>query len=132
MSRRFSHLRPALGAGLPGSTYGLLIGRFQFDSHVPLRGGRNTGRHLFLNIKVPDGPDAGVFEVAVNIRSDETSEVLHAHRLEVLDPGDLPPFGFVAGGKLAYGSIDSPDPDFLGLTDADFDAIVHDDLYNRI
>ena len=46
--------------------YGRLVGEFQFSSHIPLRGGTDTGRHIYLAIKVPDGPDAGIYECAVN------------------------------------------------------------------
>jgi hypothetical protein len=131
MSRRFSSQRPTVGANLPPDTYGRLVGEFQSSSHIPLRGGRDTGRHLFLSVKVPQGPSEGIFECAVNIRSDDDTEVLYAERMENLDPASAPPDGFDANVDLSYGG-DPSHPDSMGLTDADFHPIVNDDLYNRI
>jgi hypothetical protein len=133
MSRRFSPKRPHVGASLPHNAYGRLVGQFQFASHVPLRGGENTGRHIYLSIKVPDGPNAGIFECAVNIRSDEGTEVLYTQKIEDLDQGGAPELGFQGGLHLAYGSgEDAPGQDYMGLKDSDFHPIVNDDLYNRV
>jgi hypothetical protein len=133
MSRRFSHQRPTVDAALPHNAYGRLVGEFQSSSHIPLRGGHDTGRHIYLSIKVPSGGDAGIFECAVNIRSDEGTEVLYTQRIEDLDTGGAPDDGFTAGVHLSYGSGgDVSDPDFMGLKDSDFQPIVNDDLYNRI
>jgi Uncharacterized conserved protein (DUF2278) len=133
MSRRFSNKRPHVGGLLPHNTFGRLVAQFQFSSHIPLRGGRNTGRHIYLSLVVPSGRDAGDFECAVNIRSDEGTEVLFAERIEDLDSAGPPEVGFDGGVHLAYGKGGDPsDPDFMGLTDADFQPIVNDDLYNRI
>jgi hypothetical protein len=133
MSRRFAGKRPQVGGSLSRNVYGRLVGEFQFASHVPLRGGRNTGRHIYLAIKVPDGASAGIFECAVNIRSDEGTEVLYAEKIEDLDSGGLPDEGFQAGLHLAYGSgQDATGNEFMGLSDSDFNPIVNNDLYNRI
>ena len=133
MSRRFTNRRPTVGASLPHDTYGRLVGDFQSSSHIPLRGGKNTGRHIYLSIKVPSGSHAGIFECAVNIRSDEGTEVLFAERIEDLDSGEAPGDGFQGGVHLSYGTGgDASDPDFMGLKDDDFRPIVNDDLYNRI
>jgi hypothetical protein len=133
MSRRFSPKRPTIGAGLPHNVFGHLVGQFQFSSHIPLRGGKNTGRHIFLSIKVPTGPFAGIYECAVNIRSDEDTNVTYAQRIEDLDSGSVPALGFEQGVHLAYGNGgDASDASFMGLSDGDFTEIVHDDLYNRI
>lgn len=132
MSRRFTNKRPTIGA-LPHDTFGRLVGEFQSSSHVPLRGGRDSGRHIYLSIKVPSGRDVGVFECAVNIRSDEGTEVLYTERIEDLDSGGAPEDGFTAGLHLSYGTGgDTSDTDFMGLKDSDFHPIVNDDLYNRI
>jgi Uncharacterized conserved protein (DUF2278) len=133
MSRRFSRQRPSVGASLPHNSYGRLVGAFQFSSHVPLRGGKDTGRHIYLSIKVPDGPHAGVFECAVNIRSNEGTEVLYTQKIEDLDQGGPPADGFQGGLHLAYGTgTDGPDDDYMGLKDSDFGPIVNDELYNQI
>ena len=67
--------------------------------------------------------------VAVNIRSDEGTEVQYAERIEDLDSGGLPELGFQDGLLLAYGSgTDQPGQDFMGLQDSDFNPIVNDDL----
>jgi hypothetical protein len=134
MSRHFSDHRPHIGASLPHNAYGCLVGQFQFASHIPLRGGQNTGRHIYLSLKVPEGSHAGVFECAVNIRSDEGTEVLYTQKIENLDTGALPPFGFQSGVHLAYGSGGNgpSDQDYMGLKDSDFKGIQNDDLYNRI
>jgi hypothetical protein len=133
MSRRFAHKRPQVGGSLPSNDYGRLVGEFQFASHIPLRGGKNTGRHIYLSIKVPDGPKAGIYECAVNIRSDEGTEVQYAQRIEDLDAGSLPDEGFRDGLHFAYGTgTEGPGQEFMGLQDSDFSPIVNDDLYNRI
>jgi Uncharacterized conserved protein (DUF2278) len=132
MSRRFTHKRPTVGASLPHDTFGRLVGEFGSSSHVPLRGGKNTGRHIYLSIKVPSGSHAGVYECAVNIRSDEGTEVLYTSRIEDLESSGVPGDGF-GRAQLSYGSGgDESDPDFLDLTDGDFQKIQNDDLYNRI
>jgi uncharacterized protein YukJ len=133
MSRRFAPKRPQVGASLPHNVYGRLVGEFQFASHIPLRGGRDTGRHIYLSIKVPEGSDAGIYECAVNIRSDEGTEVLYAERIEDLDSSGLPDEGFQGGLHLAYGTgTERSGQEFMGLQDSDFGPIVNDDLYNRI
>jgi hypothetical protein len=133
MSREFAKKRPTVGASLPHNTFGRLVGEFQSASHIPLRGGKNTGRHIYLSIKVPQGHQAGIFECAVNIRSDEGTEVLYTQRIEDLDTGGVPSEGFTPGVHLAYGTGGAHSgPDFMGLHDGDFHPIVNDDLYNRI
>ncbi len=133
MSHRFSKTRPTVGASLPHNTYGRLVGAFQSASHIPLRGGKDTGRHIYLSVKVPDGRYAGIFECAVNIRSDEGTEVLYCERIEDLDAGGVPADGFDAGVLLSYGTGPAGDGvDYLGLTDSDFQSITNDALYNRI
>ena len=133
MSRKFTNKRPKVGAALPHDKFGALVGEFQSSSHIPLRGGKDTGRHIYLSIKVPSGPDAGIFECAVNIRSDEGTEVQYAERIEDLSAAGAPADGFEAGVHLYYGSGgDAPETEDMGLTDADFQPIVNDDLYNRI
>jgi hypothetical protein len=133
MSRRFSHSRPTVGGSLPKNHFGRLVGEFQFSSHIPLRGGRDTGRHIYLSLKIPNGHNAGIYECAVNIRSDEDTNVLFTQRIEDLDAGGLPHFGFTPDVNLAYGSSSNEsDQDFMGLKDSDFAEIVNDDLYNRI
>jgi hypothetical protein len=133
MTRRFSSYLPSVGARLPANVFGRLVGQFQFASHVPLRGGRDTGRHIYLSLNVPAGPSAGIFECAVNIRSDENTNVLYTHRIENLDAGTIPELGFQGGIKLSYGSGgNSSDASFLGLRDGDFESIVNDKLYNQI
>jgi len=130
MSRHFSGNRPTVGGSLPHDKFGRLVGQFEFSSHIPLRGGHDTGRHIYLSLKIPDGPSAGVYECAVNIRSDEGTNVQFIQRIENLDAAGLPDFGFTPGVKLAYGSGSSDE--FMGLADGDFKDIVNDDLYNRI
>jgi hypothetical protein len=133
MSRHFASERPQVGGLLPKSVFGRLVGEFQFSSHVPLRGGRDTGRHIYLAIKITDGPNAGIYECAVNIRSDEGTEVQYAQKIEDLDPTAVPGEGFEDGLHLAYGSgTDEPGVEFMGLRDSDFGPIVNDDLYNKI
>ncbi len=133
MSRKFSKTRPTVGASLPHNKFGALVGEFQSSSHIPLRGGKDTGRHIYLSIKVAAGHYAGIYECAVNIRSDEGTEVLYAERIEDLDSGSAPAEGFEGGVHLSYGTgADASDPSYMGLTDSDFQPIVNDDLYNRI
>jgi hypothetical protein len=133
MSRRFALIRPQVGGLLPQNQFGRLVGTFQFSSHVPLRGGTDTGRHIYLAIKVVTGPQAGIFECAVNIRSDDGTEVQYAQRIEDLDNGSLPDQGYTGGLHLAYGTgTDAPGLEYMGLQDSDFGPIVNDELYNKI
>ena len=134
MPRRFRNERPTVGGQLPPETYGRLVARFVSASPIPLRGGRDTGRHIYLDLQVPDGsPDAGVYECAVNIRSNEGTEVLFTRRIEPVDPGSAPGFGFDPNVGLSYGTGGDPsDGSYLGLTDADFRPIVNDELYQTI
>src|SRR5262245_50616897 len=94
---------------LPTLKFGRLVAKFQFASHVPLAGGRNTGRHIYLALRVPSGKFAGLYEAAVNIRSDQGTDVQFAEKLENLDDSAVPKAGFTAGIKLAYGK--GPDND---------------------
>jgi hypothetical protein len=133
MSRSFSTSVPHVGGLLPHRVFGRLVGEFQFSSHVPLRGGKDDGRHIYLSVKVAQGPVAGIYECAVNIRSDEGTEVLYCQRTEDLDPSAVPAEGFEDGIHLAYGSgNDAPGDEFMGLSDSDYQPIVNDDLYNQI
>jgi hypothetical protein len=133
MAHHFAKSLPATGAGLPRSVFGRLVGQFRFASHIPLRGGQNTGRHLYLALNVPSGPNPGLYEAAVNIRSDEGTEVLFTERIENVAAANLPAPGFQGGVKLAYGTGPSTsDTTFLGLSDADFQPIENDSLYDRL
>lgn len=133
MSRKFSAKRPQVGGTLPHNVYGRLVGDFQFSSHVPQRGGKDTGRHIYLNIKVPDGPFAGIYKCAVNIRSDDGTEVLYTQRIEDISGAEPPVEGFDDDLHLAYGTgTETPTDSYMGLSDSDFAEIVNDDLYNRI
>src|SRR5262245_14324495 len=109
MTRKFVTHAPHVGGHLPRQVFGRLVATFQFASHVPLRGGHNTGRHIYLALKVPGGNAAGVYEAAVNIRSDQGTEVRYADRLEDLGTAALPAPGFQQGVKLAYGKGGGPD-----------------------
>jgi hypothetical protein len=133
MSHRFTRTRPTVGATLPHDRFGRLVGQFQSSSHIPLRGGQDTGRHIYLSLKVPEGPSVGIFECAVNIRSDEGTTVLYCERIEDLDSGGAPADGFNASIRLSYGAgLGGDGVDYIGLTDSDFKSIVNDELYNRI
>jgi hypothetical protein len=118
---------------LPPLTYGRLVAEFQFASHIPLAGGKDTGRHIYLALKVPSGSNAGLYECAFNIRSDEGTEVTFAERMENVDPAGTPNHGFQAGVKLAYGSGPADgNVDYIGLADGDFEQIENDELYQKI
>jgi hypothetical protein len=118
---------------LPTKTFGRLVAEFQFASHVPLAGGHDTGRHIYLALRVADGPLAGLYEAAVNIRSDQGTEVQFTEKLENLNAADMPKPGFQAGVKLAYGTgPDGDGVDYLGLSDGDFQGIQNDALYDKI
>jgi hypothetical protein len=130
MSRRFTRMRPTVGASLPREVYGRLVGEFESSSHTPRRSDRDNVRHIYLDVKVPSGQYAGIDECAVNVESDDRTEVLYCERMEDLSSGDLPPDGFDETVRLSYGSGDSPDD--MGLTDSDFQTIDHADLYSRI
>jgi hypothetical protein len=118
---------------LPTKTFGKLVAQFQFASHIPLAGGKNSDRHIYLALRVPNGEFAGLYEAAVNIRSDDGTEVTFADRLENLNTADIPQPGFQNGVKLAYGAGPNDDGvDYLGLTDSDFQQIENDELYDKI
>jgi hypothetical protein len=131
---RHHFTKNVLPAGkLPARSFGRLVGTFQFASHVPLAGGKDTGRHIYLALKLEGGPLAGTYEAAVNIRSDEGTVVTFAERLESLGPGEIPNPGFDNDAKLAYGKgPDGDGVDYIGLTDDDFQEIENDALYDKI
>lgn len=131
---RHHFTKNVLPAGnLPTKTFGCLVAEFKFASHVPLAGGRNTGRHIYLALNVAGGQYAGLYEAAVNIRSDEGTKVTFADRLENLAASGVPESGFQPDVKIAYGTGPSNDGvDYLGLTDADFQPIQNDELYDKI
>ncbi len=129
MSRRnhFTKALPFDGNRLPASTFGRLVATFQSASPIPLRGGQNTGRHIYLALKNADG----VFECAVNIRSDEGTTVLFAERLEQ-QPPPLDP-GFSAEVRLSYATGPSDGAtEFMGLNNDAFQPIQNDALFDRI
>jgi uncharacterized protein YukJ len=132
MSRRFTPLRPTVGALLPREVYGRLVGEFQSSSPTPRRSEQETSRHIYLDVKIASGGYAGIFECAVNVESDDLTEVLYCERIEDLEAGDAPPDGFDGSVQLSYGSGSRDDQDDMGLTDSDFQTIAHDDLYNRL
>jgi hypothetical protein len=79
------------------------------------------------------GNHAGIFECAVNIRSDEGTEVPYTQRIEDPDTGGIPAEGLASGVHLAYGTGGAhSSTDFMGPHDGDFHPIINDDLYNRI
>jgi hypothetical protein len=128
--RKFIEKQPRVGGTLAGNAFGKLVATYESVSPIPLRGGRDTGRHVYLALKVPNGPNAGIFECAVNIRSDEGTEVLYAHRIE--DSPAKPATGFTPGVHLAYGSGNAAETDYLGLKNDDFVAIENDALYDLV
>jgi hypothetical protein len=133
VSRRFTRLRPTVGASLPRGVYGRLVGEFESSSYTPRRSERENARHIYLDVRVSSGQYAGIYECAVNVESDDRTEVLYCERMEDLSSGDLPPDGFDEAARLSYGSGgEADDPDYMGLTDSDFQTIDHVDLYNRI
>ena len=118
---------------LPTRIFGRLVGGFQFASHVPLAGGSNTGRHIYLAIKVDHGEFSGTYEAAFNIRSDEGTEVQFAEKQTNLSPSDIPAPGFTSGIKFSYGTgPQGGDIEFAGLSDGDFNAIENDQLFDKI
>jgi Uncharacterized conserved protein (DUF2278) len=130
MSRKFSEKRSSVGSTLPKDTYGRLVGEFQSASLTPRRAEEDTGSHIYLDMKIAQPPHEGVFECAVNIRSDDQTEVLYVERMENVAPSDVPADGFSTDVELSYAA--GSGPDFMGLTDADFQTIENDDLYNRV
>jgi hypothetical protein len=118
---------------LPPGTYGRLVGRLPFTSLVPLAGGTETGRHLFLAVQVLGGPWSGLYEAPVNIRSAGGTEILYCERLESLPQAEVPKPGFHPGVRLAYGvGPDGDGTDYLGLSDEEFRPVAGDDLYHKI
>jgi hypothetical protein len=131
MRHRFTGQRPHVGGLLPQNTFGRLVATFESSSPIPLRGGKNTGRHIYLALKVPDGQEAsGVFECAVNIRSDEDTSVRFAERIED-SPSAVDP-GFSNQVGLSYDSTGGDGVDHMELTNDDFAEIENDDLYKQI
>jgi hypothetical protein len=132
MTRRFSKTIAHVGNRLPRSTFGRLVATFESSSPIPLHGGKDSGRHIYLALKVADeSPQHGIFECAVNVRSEEGTEVLFADRIEQSPPPLSP--GFTSDVHLTYGSGPSAGDDVaLGLTDDDFSRIQNDNLFDRI
>jgi hypothetical protein len=83
---------------------------------------------------VASGNFAGLYEAAVNIRSDQGTEVLFTEKLEDLKTEDIPKANFTSEVKLAYGtgSSNAGGVDYMGLSNGEFNAIENDELYDKI
>lgn len=118
---------------LPPRAFGCLTAEYRSASHHPIKGNKYNPRHIYLTVQVPKkGKPAGIFEAAVNIRSDQGTEVLFAERIEDVSGQKRPAYGFRAGVHLAYGNGQKRDTTYMGLANGDFQSIQNDALYSRI
>ncbi len=119
---QFVYKRPAQ-AGLPPNQFGALSGPFDHVTLVPEGKTRPDNNHVYLWIRVPSGPVAGVFECAFNIHSTDQSNVLFTAWEEDLTGKAVPSPGFTAT-PLSYAQ--------LGLKDADFKPVAQGDLQTLV
>jgi len=121
-SHLFIHARRTQG-GLPPSQFGELVGAFDHATLVPEGRTRPDDNHVYLWIRVPAGPGAGVFECAFNIHSTDQSDVLFTDWQEDLTGKGVPAPGFTPT-TLSYAH--------LGLKDADFKPAQQGDLQTLV
>lgn len=96
---------------LPGGRFGCLIGHFYRATLVPEGHARPDDNHLYLWLRVPEGPFAGHYECAISVRSNDHSGILFTDLEEELNGDSLPEPGFLRE-PFSYAG--------LALTDRDF------------
>ena len=70
----FLYTRRTSGA-LPPTRFGELVGTFDHATLVPEGAARPDDNHVYLWVRVPDGPYAGQYECAFNIHSTDQTNV---------------------------------------------------------
>ena len=118
----FLFTRRTSGA-LPPSQFGELVGTFDHATLVPEGAARPDDNHVYLWVRVPDGPDAGLYECAFNIHSTDQTNVSFTDWPEDLTGKTLPAPGFTEP-SLSYTT--------LGLKDADFAPVQQGDLQTLV
>ena len=118
----FVHTHRASGS-LPPGRFGELIGTFDHATLVPEGSTRPDDNHVYLWVRVADGPFAGAYECAFNIHSTDQTNVLFTDWPEDLTGKSLPSAGFTQPA-LSYAA--------LGLKDADFAPVQQGDLQTTV
>ncbi len=118
----FLFKRRASGA-LPPTQFGELVGTFDHATLVPEGATRPDDNHVYLWVRVPDGPFAGLYECAFNIHSTDQTNVSFTDWPEDFTGKPLPAAGF-AQPSLSYAA--------LGLKDADFAPVQQGDLQTLV
>lgn len=119
---QFVHKHPAQTA-LPPNQFGELVGSFDHVTPVPKGRTRPDNNHIYLWIRVPSVPLAGLYECAFNIHSTDQSNVLFTTWEEDLSGKSVPAPGFLAA-PLSYAK--------LGLKNADFKPVQQGDLQTLV
>ena len=120
MAPLFSFSRRAAGS-LPPGQFGELVGTFDHATLVADGNTRPDDNHVYLWLKVADGPFAGLYECAFNIHSTDQTNVLFTDWPQ--DITGLPAAGFTETA-LSYAA--------LGLKDADFAPVQQGDLQTLV
>lgn len=109
---------------LPPNQFGRLVGTLDHWTLAPLGRHRQDRNHVYLWIRVHQGPDAGLYEVAVNVRSNvrpsrggEPNEAFLRYCLvdEEIGPAEWPEEGFHTAAELSYAA--------MGLFEVDFQPV---------
>ena len=118
----FLFTRRTSGA-LPPTQFGELVGTFDHATLVPEGGTRPDDNHIYLWVRVPDGPYSGLYECAFNIHSTDQTNVSFTDWPEDRTGKTPPPAGWMQPA-LSYAD--------LGLKDADFAPVQQGDLQTLV
>ncbi len=122
MTPTFLFTRRVSGA-LPPTKFGELVGTFDHATLVPEGNTRPDDNHVYLWVRVPDGPFEGLYECAFNIHSTDQTDVSFTDWPEDLTGKTLPAAGWTEPA-LSYAA--------LGLKDADFAPVRLGDLQTLV
>ena len=109
--------------GLPPSRFGELVGTFDHATLVPEGAARPDDNHVYLWVRVLDGPYAGLYECAFNIHSTDQTNVLFTDWPEDLTGKTLPLPGFTRT-PLSYAALGLKDADFAPTQQGDLQTLV--------
>ena len=113
--------------GLPGRTFGALIGTFDHATLSAHDGTKQNPNHLYLWLKVESPTLNGLYEVAFNVRSkDDNSPDLFSQRSQVLADTDIPAPGFFSPASLSFADLGLQETDFHNIPTSSLESQVRD------
>lgn len=105
---------------LPHNKYGALVGTID----GPL--GDQDDNHVFIPVRISTGPLAGLYRLAFNTESTDSSSVEFAIHDEPITMADVPSEGFTEDASLSYAAIGLHQANFKPILNGKLRTIVHD------